>query len=484
MEKEKPTSTMVIETVFTEGVAQLSYLIGDKATGKAVVIDPRHDIEPYIELARSNNLVITHALETHIHADFVSGCRELANRTGTAKIFVSVEGGAKYGFPHGKLRDGDEIDLGRVILTARHTPGHTPEHMSFAAAESNRPDTPFAIFSGDCLFADSVGRPDLLSDDKSDELAKKLFHSLHEVYLKLDDDVVVYPGHGAGSPCGADISDRLVTSIGYERRHNAALQFDEVKAFVEHVLFTAPPEPRYYQRMKKINSAGPEILERLPSAPPMTTEEFRKKIKSGNYQLVDNRQMLAFGGGHIQGAMNIGPKAELSIWAGWLLDPEKPILLVLPKDSDLPKVDRQLIRVGYSKFAGYLVGGIESWVNAGLPLQRLTQMTVLEVSQALPSKDLQVVDVRSPSEWQSGHVPGAKYIFLPELEERINELDRKKPVAVYCDSGYRANIGASLLARHGFTDVRNIAGSWKAWTAAELPVEVPKEEKRASDTDR
>ena len=180
MGKHMPSSTMVIETIFTEGIAQLSYLVGDKATGKAVVIDPRHDIEPYIELARSNNLVITHALETHIHADFVSGSRELGARTGTAKAFVSVEGGASYGFPHEKLRDGDTIDLGRVILTARHTPGHTPEHLAFLAAESHRADTPFAVFSGDCLFADSVGRPDLLGEDQAEDFAKKLFHSLRD----------------------------------------------------------------------------------------------------------------------------------------------------------------------------------------------------------------------------------------------------------------------------------------------------------------
>lgn len=484
MSKHKPSSTLVLETVFTEGIAQLSYLIGDKATGKAVVIDACHDIETYIEIARSNKLVITHALETHIHADFVSGSRELAARTATAKVFLSVEGGASYGFDHEKIRDGDKIDLGGVILTARHTPGHTPEHLSFVAAESNRKDHPFAIFSGDCLFADSVGRPDLLSDDRSEELAKKLFHSLHDFYLKQDDNVLVYPGHGAGSPCGAEIGDRLVTSIGYERKHNAALRFDDEKAFVEYVLYTAPPEPHYYQRMKKINSAGPEILERLPSDPPMNAKQFQKAVNSSKYQLLDNRQMLAFGGGHIKGAMNIGPQPELSIWAGSLLDPEKPILFVLPNDDDLPKVEWQLIRVGLSKFAGYLIGGIASWVNAALPLQRLTEMTVWELNDALSSTEFQVVDVRTPSEWQSGHVPGAIYIFLAELEDRLQELDKNKPVAVYCASGYRASIGASLLARNGFNDVHNVPGGWKAWTAADLPVEVPEQEKKASDTDR
>ncbi|MEX1027677.1 MAG: MBL fold metallo-hydrolase [Candidatus Paceibacterota bacterium] len=224
-----PKSSMVIETVFTEGVAHLSYLVGDKKTGRAAVIDPRWDVEPYIELSRKHGLIITHVLETHIHADFVSGTRELCARTGTASSYLSVEGGAKYGFDHEPLKDGDAIDLGRVILTAKHTPGHTPEHMSFLAAEGDRPDTPFAVFSGDCLFADSIGRPDLLGGDQTDTLARQLFASLRNFYLKLDDGVRVHPAHGAGSPCGADISDRLVTTIGYERQHNKGLQITDEK---------------------------------------------------------------------------------------------------------------------------------------------------------------------------------------------------------------------------------------------------------------
>jgi hydroxyacylglutathione hydrolase len=476
------TSTMVVETAFTEGVAHLSYLIGDKATGKAAVIDPRRDVEVYIKLARKNKLSITHVLETHIHADFVSGTRELVDRTGTAKAFLSVEGGAKYGFECGTLKDGDEVDLGRVILTARHTPGHTPEHMSFLAAESNRPKTPFAVFSGDTLFADSVGRPDLLGDDQAQGLAKRLFASLREFYLKLPDGVRVHPAHGAGSPCGADIADRLVTTIGYERTHNKALQFTDEAAFVKFVLSTAPPEPVYYPRMKQINAEGPEVLGRLPTCPPVVAKEFQNAVAAKGSQLVDNRQMLAFGGGHIKGAMNIGPHPELSIWAGWMLDPEKPIILVLQRDADLPEVQRQLLRVGYTKFGGYLLGGMDEWDSAGLPLARLPQMTVHEVKER--AGDVQVLDVRSPEEWEDGHIPGAQYIFLPELEKKADRLNKKKPVAVYCDSGYRASLAASLLLRNGFTEVRNVPGSWKAWNASGYEIEKPADDKKSSDTDR
>lgn len=477
-------STMVIETVFTQGVAHLSYLIGDRATGKAAVIDPRRDVDVYIELARKHKLSITHVLETHIHADFVSGTRELCDRAAPAKAVLSIEGGAKYGFECEKLKDGDKIDLGRVILTAKHTPGHTPEHMSFIAAEGNRPEQPFAVFSGDCLFADSVGRPDLLGEDETDGLAKQLYQSLYKFYLGLSDDVRVHAAHGSGSPCGANISDRLVTTIGYERRNNQALQFKDEAKFIDFVLFSAPPEPAYYPRMKKINADGPEVLGRVPSCTPLPPKEFKVAVNNGNAQLVDNRQMRAFGGGHIAGALNIGPRAELSIWAGWVLDPKKPILLVLSDEADLPKVQNQLLRVGFSDFAGYLLGGMEQWDNTALPISKLDQMSVHDLNTALPPRDLQVVDVRSPDEWQDGHVPGATYIFLPELETKSKRLDKKKPVAVYCDSGYRASLAASILKREGFSETHNIPGSWKAWQTADYAIEKPNEQKKSSDTDR
>lgn len=483
-EKGKPPASLVFERVYTPGIAHLSYLIGDKATGHAAAIDPRRDVEVYLDLARKHKLRITHALETHNHADFVSGCRELAERTGTAKVYLSAEGDAKYDYAHESLRDGDKIDLGRVLLTARHTPGHTPEHLAYLIAENNHPEQPWGVFSGDCLFAGSIGRPDLLGSDQSHGLAKQLYHSLHAVFLKLDDGVQVHAAHGAGSPCGANISDRLTTTIGFERRFNRALGIKDVDEFVAFALDTAPPEPRYYPRMKKINAKGPKILQRLPTVPPLAPRDFQKAVAKGEAQLVDNRQMLAFGGGHIAGALNIGPRAELSIWAGWELDPERPILLVVAEESDLPKVVSELIRVGFTKFAGYLLGGMEAWDDAGLPLQKLPQMDVHQLKKALSGDKLQVLDVRTPQEWEGGHVPGARYIFLPELLEKIDGLDKEKPVAVYCDSGYRASIASSLLQAKGFTHVANTPGSWKAWTAAGYPVEKPTEHKKASDTNR
>lgn len=234
--------------------------------------------------------------------------------------------------------------------------------------------------------------------------------------------------------------------------------------------------------MKKENVRGPVVLGRLPTCRALPPKEFAEAVKEGGVQLVDNRQMLAFGGGHIKGALNIGPRAELSIWAGWMLDPENPIFLVLRQDTDLPEVQRQFLRVGYYKFGGYLLGGMEEWSNKALPITRMAQMPVQELNAALPPTDLQVLDVRTPGERQDGYIPGSTYIFLPELEEKAERLDKARPVAVYCDRGYRASLAASLLVRMGFKDVRNVPGSWKAWKAAGYAVHKPKERKKGTDT--
>jgi hydroxyacylglutathione hydrolase len=476
-----PTESTVFETVRTDGLAHLSYLIGDRTSRLAAVIDPRRDVDVYLELARQHGLTITHAVETHIHADFVSGSRELAARTGTARVYVSVEGDAHYGFAHVPLHDGSRIELGGVTLTAMHTPGHTPEHMAYLATENGHP---WGYFSGDFLFADSVGRPDLLGASQTPGLARALFRSLRTTLAPVPDDVPLYPAHGAGSPCGANICDRQST-VGRERRRNPALQFTDESTFIDWVLRTAPPMPRYYPRLKRVNAEGPEILNGLPAVEWLDPAAFRRRLAAGDVQLIDNRTMLGFGGGHIAGAWNIGPRPELSLWAGWMLDPAKPIALVLPRDGDLPEVLRQLVRVGFTNFAGCLRGGMDGWVAAGLPVQRLDQVPVQELNRLLPPRAFQLLDVRTPREWDEGHLPGARYLFLGDLPTRLRDLNPVEPVVVYCASGYRASLAASLLQANGFRQVRNVPGSYSAWTAARFPVVRPATTtRRASDTER
>lgn len=460
--------SLILETVQTEGIAELSYLIGDDKSGEAAVIDPRPDVEIYVELARKRKVTITHIFETHIHADLVSGSRELADRVQTAAIYVSHEGGAKYDFEHEALKDGAKFEFGDLILTARHTPGHTPEHLSYVAGEKKREPKPWGVFTGDSLFVNSAGRPDLLGGDQTEKLAEQLHDTLYKFFLKLEDDIIIYPSHGHGSPCGADIGDRLTSTIGYERQFNPFLQHPDKDEFKEFALSSAPPEPTYYKRMKKINAAGPKVLGNLPLIPGLPPTAFKKAMGQDDAVVVDTRSMLAFGGGHIEGALNIAGLPELSIWAGWMLDPKKPILLVLEHDEDVAKTIPLFLRTGYSSFAGYLVGGMKAWDNAGMKLSEIDQMTVHELKAN--AAEVQIIDVRSPSEWEEGHIPGAQHLFLPELKNKTKELKKAKPVAVYCDSGYRASLGASILLAEGFT-VHNIPGSWQAWKNAKYPVE-------------
>ena len=461
--------SLVFKTIQTEGIAELSYLVGDDDEGIAAVFDPRADCDVYIEAAREAGVAITHIFETHIHADLVSGSRELCARLDSAKIYASGEGGAQYGFDPEKIKDGDRFTFGEVLVTARHTPGHTPEHMSYLLAEADHPDEPWAVLTGDSLFVSSAGRPDLLGEKHTKQLAEQQFHTLRDFYLKLPDHVMIYPNHGAGSPCGADIGARLSSTIGYERKFNKFLQFSDAKSFSDYAIKTAPPVPHYYPIMKKVNAEGPRVIGNLPRVPTLPPKAFKEAIEKKAGILVDVRNMLAFGGGHVVGALNIGGTPILSIWAGWMLDPQEPILLVLEDDDDLERIVRLFVRTGYTKFGGYLIGGMKAWDAAGFPLERIGQMSVHELNERKSS--LQVVDVRSPGEWKKGHVPGARHIFLPELGKRMSELDRNKPTAVYCGSGYRASIATSILKTQGFNELWNVPGSWEAWKKAKLPIE-------------
>lgn len=479
----KKVPGLVFEKIESGGISAYSYFIGDAVTGMAAVIDPRRDVDVYIELAEKHRLKITHAIETHIHADFVSGSRELADRTG-AEIHASVEGETKYGFSVKPVRHGDELAVGNVVFKAIHTPGHTPEHMSYLASMQGKPDNAWALFTGDFLFAGSVGRPDLMGVRNTGRLAELLYESLQTAFKDLPDQLPIYPGHGPGSPCGAGIVARDgIPTLGIERKSNPSLQFDDETAFIEDLLFRQPPVPYYWPRMKEINTRGPEILGSLPQPKPLDPDEFESLLAKGNVQLLDTRHYLGFGGAHIAGALNIGYSSSISMWGGWMLDPKKPIALVLPPTGEAREVVAWLVRVGFTNFAAVLNDGMNAWVQAGKPFESIYQMPIQELREQLDSDDLVVLDVRQPSEWDQGHLPGARYMFLPEIPKRMSELDRSKPLAVYCGTGYRASISASVLKRAGF-DVSNVPGSFEAWLAAEYDLRVPPSPSKASDTRR
>lgn len=463
---------LVFEQFLTEELGDAGYIVGDDSARIAAVVDPQVDVERYLQSARGHGMAIKYVVQTHVHEDFLSGATALANAAGGAEVCVSGHDAPSYGYPHRLVHDGDVLEVGSIALTIKHTPGHTPEHLSLLVAKAEKQDAPFAVLSGGSLLVEAAGRTDLLGPERTEALTEAQFATLRNFFLGLDDGVLVFPTHVHGSPCGAAIGDKISTSIGYERRHNPLLQPTDEASFRALALDNLPPKPRYYPRLKDRNtSAQPD---RAPSAMvrPLPPGELRKALEDGQAMLVDTRHPLAFGGGHIEGAINLGAAGHLSIWAGWMLEPDRPLLLVLESDSLLPAVLAHFWRTGFDRFAGYLAGGMSAWENAGLPLQSLPQLHVTQLQQEMRGANRTALDVRSPQEWKKGHVPGAHHIFLPDLPQRLATLDRSKPLAVYCGTGYRASIGASILQANGF-DVANVPGSWRAWTACGLPVEKP-----------
>jgi hydroxyacylglutathione hydrolase len=462
--------SLVLEQIKSPGLAQLSYLVGDDAAGVAAVIDPRRDIEIYLQKARELGVRITYAIETHIHADFVSGSRELQARLGVPILAGSSQ---DYGFDYRPLSPRDTVALGNITLEALHTPGHTPEHISLLLSDAQQGDRPFALFTGDFVFNLDVGRPDLLGDDRARQLAGQLYDSLFNTLIPLGDRIEIYPCHGAGSACGKSIGDRTQSTIGNERLFNPAFQERSADDFVEWLLKDMPEPPRHYARLKKVNGAGPPIQGCLQVPQALSIEAFQRRMEQPDTLVIDTRSMLAFGGGHLPQAINIGLGPSFPSWVGWLVDPEQEILLITDGPEALKQASEHLFRIGYDRVGGYLQGGMIGWQTEGLPLQRITQLPVNELYEQLDRQDLTILDVRSDQEFMNGAVPHAQHIYLPHLVENLSRLDSTKTVATYCGSGYRASIAASLLQKHGFASVVNIPGSWSAWRSADLPVEHP-----------
>src|SRR5512135_3648198 len=454
---------MYFQQFYLGCLAQASYMIGSE--GEAAVVDPRRDVDLYIEEAREQGLTIKYVIETHLHADFVSGHKELAERTG-ARIYFGAAANAK--FPHVPVHDGDEIRMGKVTLRFLETPGHTPESISVVVVDREKSDAPLSVLTGDTLFIGDVGRPDLLGARMSaQELAGMMYDSLHGKLLELPDETAVYPAHGAGSLCGRNISSETSSTIGQQRRFNYALRPMPREEFIRLMTADLPEAPAYFSRDVRINREGAGALADLSAPPALTPEEVARRQEQGAV-VVDTRPSSEYGAGHVPSSYHMGQSGQLASWAGALLAPEKPIVLVAEDEERVAESRTRLARVGLDHVAGYLRGGILAWDRAGKPLARTEQIAVDELRARLEEgADLTVLDVRRPGEFQAGHVPGAVHLPLHELGKRASEsLDPAKPVAIICASGYRSSIATSVLERLGFTRFSNVVGGMNAWNAA------------------
>ena len=451
-------------------LAHASYLLGSE--GEAVVVDPRRDVEEYLREAEANGLRIRYVVETHLHADFVSGHGELAKRTG-AEIVFGARAGAT--FPHRAVRDGDEIRVGKVVLRFLETPGHTPESISVVVIDGETSAQPRMVLTGDTLFIGDVGRPDLVGAKgfSPATMAGMLYDSLHAKLMSLADDVLVYPAHGAGSLCGKNISKETWSTVGEQRRTNYALRPMPREQFVTMMTSDLPEQPQYFAMDVEINRTGaPSITDRL--SPAALEPAAVQRLSEEGAQLLDVRAAAAFGAGHVAGSTNIGLGGQFASWAGTLLSPKRSIVIVADEPDQVAEAALRLARVGLEDVAGYLAGGIAAWDDAGLALETVPQITVDELSARLrePTPP-QVLDVRRPGEYAAGHVPGALNRPLDKLEAQLASLDFGRPTMVVCAGGYRSSAAASLLLRHGLRDLVNVVGGTAAWLAVGYEVAKP-----------
>ncbi|HZN11935.1 MAG TPA: MBL fold metallo-hydrolase [Blastocatellia bacterium] len=444
-------------------LAHASYLIGSE--GEAAVVDPQRDVEQYLAEAEAQGLRIKYVIETHLHADFVSGHRELASRAG-AEIIFGARAGAT--FPHRAVSDGDELRVGKVILRLLETPGHTPESISILVIDTEVSAEPQKVLTGDTLFIGDVGRPDLVGSKgyTAEEMAGLLYESLHGKLLRLADGVEVYPAHGAGSMCGRNISKETVSTIGEQRRFNYALRPMAKDEFVRMMTADLPEAPAYFSRDAEINRTGAEALAELPLPAALSAEEVERLAGQGELVL-DVRPAADFGNGHVLGALNIGLAGQFASWAGSLIAPGTPLVLVAGEVAEVDEAVTRLARVGVESVKGYLDGGMYAWNEAGLASMLIPQMPVDELhDQIAEGGELQLIGVRRPGEYAGGHVPGAVNAPLAHLAERASEFDPARPTAVICAGGYRSATATSILQSRGFRKLFNVIGGTSAWVGA------------------
>jgi hydroxyacylglutathione hydrolase len=455
---------MYFEQFYLGCLAHASYMLA--SGGEAVVVDPQRDVEIYLKAAEANQVSIRHIFETHLHADFVSGHQELAARTG-ARIYIGEQ--AQATFPHTAMRDGFQLQVGKIRITALETPGHTPESMCFVVADEEKSTSPWAVLTGDTLFLGDVGRPDLSKRYTPTQLAGMLYDSLHEKLLTLADDVLVYPAHGAGSLCGRNMRAERVSTIGTERLTNHALQIKSREEFVKQLTSNLPARPAYFLQDAEINRTGATALSDLPELSPLTPATVQTILSEGGIVL-DVRPGEQFAAGHVPGSVNIALSGQFASWAGALLGlGARPVLVAESQDA-VSEARMRLARIGLEDPQGFLKGGVEAWKQAELPLALISEMNIQELDRKMQGDGTQILDVRREPEWEAGHIAGASWWPLDNFKIAPPEIDRDLPIAVHCKGGYRSMIACSLLQRAGFQNVVNVVGGFDAWLLASLPV--------------
>ncbi len=469
---------MLLKYFYDEKLAQASYMVGCQATGEALVVDPSRDIQAYLDTAKKENLTITKVAETHIHADFVSGARELATQTG-ATAFLSGEGGDDWSYQfldsinHELVYDGTQFKVGNVTIEVMHTPGHTPESISFVLYDRDQ-DAPMGIFTGDFVFVGDVGRPDLLEkaaglENTSEIGGRQMFKSL-ERFKALPDYMQVWPGHGAGSACGKALGAIPSSTVGYEKITNWALAYDDEDAFVKDLVSEQPEPPKYFAVMKKVNKEGPALLSELgePTHMSWSAEELGEQLRN-DLQLIDTRPAAQFAEEHIPGTINIPSNKSFANWAGWLVDYDKPVYLITEEDQveDLTKALRS---IGADSVAGFMTPAeLSELKTEGMDMEAYNVTTPEEIAESIEAGDVHLLDVRNQSEWDAGHIPQAQHIMLGYLQERIDEVPTDKPVVLQCQAGGRSAMATSILQANGIKDVINMQGGFGAWSKRQLP---------------
>ncbi|HRO08422.1 MAG TPA: MBL fold metallo-hydrolase [Saprospiraceae bacterium] len=464
---------MLFEHIYDKSLAQASFFIGCQAHGVAAVIDPKRDIDTYLQIAEQNNMKITHIFETHIHADFLTGSRELAALTG-AKMYLSDEGGPdwQYQFAHEGLHHGDKVTMGNLIFEVLHTPGHTPESISFLLTDTPASKEPVMLFTGDFVFVGDIGRPDLLEKaagmiGTQDVGAVQMYDSI-KAFEALPDYIQVWPGHGAGSACGKSLGAVPSTTVGYERIRNWALQYGDDKAgFIDYLLSDQPEPPKYFAMMKKLNKVDRPLLTSVPTLKKLTSAELTDAMNKG-IKVIDTRLKTEFGEGFIPGSINIQGTNSFSTWAGWFLNYEEPFILVAPEDQHDDLV-RKLMRIGLDNIMGY-IPSTETFTSNGGKLSTVQYMDMDALKAEVEHAGTQIVDLRGLTEFNAGHIKGANHIFVGTILDNLDKINKDKKIVIHCQGGDRATIGYSLLKGKGFNNVYNYTAGMNEWVAEQNEV--------------